>query len=204
MNDSQDKNNSPFKFLVVGLGNPENSHAHNRHNVGFSALDAISKVVVDQGIRFQPVFDGDLLKTTLKDSDSTFELFLFKPTTYMNNSGGPVAMLSRFYKISPENTYVVHDDIDLKLGKIKVKCGGGHGGHNGLKSVDSYISSRYSRIRIGVGRPEHKSQVASYVLSNFTNDEEIIMQHTYTKISVHLVLLLRREWPRFIEACSLI
>ena len=148
--------------LIVGLGNPGGKYAKNRHNIGFMVIDHL----ID---RLGPTpqsksgFKGELYKTG--------KILLLKPLTFMNLSGESVAAVKNFYKIENEHVIVIHDDLDLGLGAIRIKRGGSHGGHNGLKSIDAHIGADYIRVRFGIGRPEHKSQVISYVLSDFTPKE---------------------------------
>jgi PTH1 family peptidyl-tRNA hydrolase len=149
--------------LFIGLGNPGLQYEDTRHNIGFKVID---KLIDDSGAR-------DISKSSFhgKLSRSANTIFL-KPTTYMNLSGKSVQAIKHFFKIKLENIIVIHDDIDLPFGAVRFKKGGGHGGHNGLKSLDAMIGKEYLRVRIGVDKPEHKSQVADYVLHDF-NEEEI-------------------------------
>jgi len=147
--------------LIVGLGNPGKKYEFNRHNIGFLAVDYL----IDEfrASKISSKFKGELFKS---------EDFLFlKPNTFMNLSGESVVLVKEFYKISNENIIVIHDDIDLKLGALKFKIGGGSGGHNGLKSIDAHIGNDYYRVRVGVGRPERKEEVINHVLSDFKKDE---------------------------------
>ena len=148
--------------LFVGLGNPGSTYEKTRHNIGFRVID---KLVDDFKARniSKNAFHGELYR-----AGNT--LFL-KPSTYMNLSGKSVQAVKQFYKIETEDIVVIHDDIDLPFGAIRFKKGGGHGGHNGLKSIDDFIGKEYLRVRIGVGKPEHKSQVADYVLHPFSEEE---------------------------------
>ncbi|MBA1420146.1 MAG: aminoacyl-tRNA hydrolase [Epsilonproteobacteria bacterium] len=150
--------------LFVGLGNPGPQYENTRHNIGFKVID---KLVDDFGAR-------DISKTSFhgKLYRSSNSLFL-KPTTFMNLSGKSVQPVKQFFKVDLEDVIVIHDDIDLPFGAVRFKRGGGHGGHNGLKSLDASISKEYLRVRVrvGVGKPEHKSQVADYVLHNFSDEE---------------------------------
>ena len=148
--------------LFVGLGNPGSQYEKTRHNIGFKVID---KLVDDFEAReiSKTSFNGKLFR-------SVNSLFL-KPTTYMNLSGKSVLPVKQFFKVDLENVIVIHDDIDLPFGAVRFKRGGGHGGHNGLKSIDSVLTKEYIRVRIGVGKPEHKSQVADYVLHNFSEEE---------------------------------
>jgi len=152
--------------LFVGLGNPGSQYEETRHNIGFKVID---KLVNDFGARdiSKNTFHGQLYR-------SKNTLFL-KPTTYMNLSGKSVQSVKQFFKVELENIVVIHDDIDLPFGTVRFKSGGGHGGHNGLKSLDGAIGKEYIRVRIGVGKPEYKSQVADYVLHDFSQKECVML-----------------------------
>ena len=148
--------------LFVGLGNPGSRYESTRHNIGFKVID---RLVSDLGARdvSKASFEGQLFKYS--------NHFFLKPSTFMNLSGKSVLAVKQFYKIALEDTIVVHDDIDLPFGALRFKIGGGDGGHNGLKSIDRSIGKEYLRVRVGVGKPEHKSQVADYVLHDFSEEE---------------------------------
>lgn len=148
-------------MLIVGLGNPGSAYEHNRHNIGFMVIDELVSRNNAQKLSSSSSFKGELFKFS--------EHFLLKPNTFMNLSGESIIAVKNFYKI--EKVVVIHDDIDLPFGTLRFKHGGGHGGHNGLKSADEKISKEYIRVRIGIGKPEHKAQVASYVLSDFSKEE---------------------------------
>jgi peptidyl-tRNA hydrolase, PTH1 family len=151
--------------LLVGLGNPGARHAHNRHNVGFMAIDAIAR---RYGIpAFRSRFKGDLAELPIAGD----KRLLLKPQTFMNASGEAVLAAAGFYKIPPSEIVVIHDEIDLRPGKLRVKRGGGSAGHNGLRSIDAHLGADYWRVRIGVGHPGIKELVQAHVLQNFTGDE---------------------------------
>lgn len=151
--------------LVVGLGNPGSRYARNRHNVGFMAVDAIAR---RHGFpAFRNRFKGEVAEAPLAGARH----LLLKPQTFMNASGEAVAEAARFFKIAPEDIVVIHDEIDLRPGKLRVKRGGGNAGHNGLRSIDPLIGPDYWRVRIGVGHPGIKELVQPYVLQNFAADE---------------------------------
>ena len=152
-------------WLVVGLGNPGPSYEHNRHNVGFMAADAICR---RHGFSASQKKFGGLLSEGALGGEKTLCL---KPLTYMNLSGQSVGEACRFYKIAPENVIVIHDELALPLGDMRLKKGGGHAGHNGLKSIDSHIGQDYLRLRIGIGHPGQPELVSDYVLSNFSKAE---------------------------------
>ena len=150
-------------MLLVGLGNPGPKYAATRHNVGFMVVD---KLIDD--LHAIPLssssFKGELYKAQSH--------YLLKPLTFMNLSGESVVKVADYFKISTDDIIVVHDDLDLPFGALRFKRGGGHGGHNGLKSIDAHIGKEYIRIRIGIGKPQHKGEVASYVLAPFTQEEQ--------------------------------
>ena len=149
--------------LIVGLGNPGPTYSKNRHNIGFLIVDKLIEGFNAIDI-LNKKFSGELYKKE--------NLLLLKPTTFMNLSGKSVQSVVHFYKINVDDILVIHDEIDLPYGAIRVKKGGGNGGHNGLKSIDSLIGKDYYRLRVGVGRPPKKEMVASYVLSNFSQEEQ--------------------------------
>jgi PTH1 family peptidyl-tRNA hydrolase len=151
--------------LVVGLGNPGVRYARNRHNVGFMAVDAIARRHDFPGFRSR--FKGEISEGRLGGE----KRMLLKPQTFMNASGESVAEAARFYKISPAEIVVFHDEIDLRPGKLRVKCGGGSAGHNGLRSIDALLGPDFWRVRIGVGHPGIKELVQPYVLQNFMSEE---------------------------------
>jgi PTH1 family peptidyl-tRNA hydrolase len=148
--------------LIVGLGNIGDKYQLTRHNVGFMVIDEITKNLTTSNIQ-KSNFHSTLEK-------SAYDLYS-KPTTFMNNSGMAVQAIKEYYKLEMGDIIVIHDDIDLPFGTVKFKVGGGHGGHNGLRSIDSHIGKEYIRVRIGVGKPQDKSDVANYVLNNFSKEE---------------------------------
>lgn len=148
-------------YIVAGLGNPGSQYSLNRHNIGFMAIDVIAEQY--NFPPFKPKFNAHLSEGKIGDQ----RVILCKPLTYMNLSGRPIAELIKFYKIPLDHLYVLHDDLDLLPGTIKVKKGGGHGGHNGLKSIDACLGQEYWRLRLGIGHPGFKDAVSGYVLSNF-------------------------------------
>ena len=178
-------------FLVVGLGNPDREYQGNRHNVGFMAADECVR-------RFSfPDF-----KTKGKSLLSTGEAFgekiiFLKPLTYMNLSGESVLSVASFYKIPVENIIVIHDDMDLDVGRLKVKRGGSPAGHNGLKSIDAHLGVNYIRIRIGIGHPINKSDVCNFVLSDFSKEDKNIINERIDWIADHLDVLLKKGVEAF-------
>jgi PTH1 family peptidyl-tRNA hydrolase len=153
-------------LLFVGLGNKGGEYDNTRHNAGFLALDFLAEYLeIERREILQ--FKSSVFSIDFKGE----KIICVKPQTFMNLSGEAVLSIMQFYKIPLTNIFVFHDDIDLELAKIKFKIGGGAGGHNGLKSLDDLIGKDYTRIRIGVGRPEHKDDVSNFVLSNFKKGE---------------------------------
>lgn len=158
-------------LLIVGLGNPGKQYTNTRHNLGFMAADILSRRLSFSSFSPSGKFKGEIATGDAFGDKA----ILLKPTTYMNLSGEAVAAVSSYYKIPLEKIIVIHDDIDLKLGDMRVKLGGGHAGHNGLRSIDSHLGKDYWRIRVGVGRPEDREDVADYVLQNFSKEEKVVI-----------------------------
>lgn len=151
--------------LLVGLGNPGSRYARNRHNIGFMAVDAVARR--HRASDFRNRFKGKFTEISIGNE----RVLLLKPQTYMNASGEAVGAAARFFKILPSDIIVVHDEIDLRPGKLRVKLGGGSAGHNGLRSIDAAVGPNYWRVRIGVGHPGVKEFVQPYVLQNFLVEE---------------------------------
>jgi PTH1 family peptidyl-tRNA hydrolase len=151
--------------LIVGLGNPGSRHARNRHNIGFMAAEAIAR---RYGFAvFRSRFKGELAEGVIGGE----RRLLLMPQTFMNLSGESVLAAMSFYKIMPGEIVVIHDELDLRPGKVRVKRGGGNAGHNGLRSIDAMIGADFWRIRLGIGHPGVKELVHPYVLQNFPPDE---------------------------------
>ncbi|MBQ7524270.1 MAG: aminoacyl-tRNA hydrolase [Alphaproteobacteria bacterium] len=158
-------------FLIVGLGNPGLNYACTRHNLGFMLADYLA---YELGFPdFREKFDSVY---TEKSFDGNAKVFIQKPQTYMNNSGRAVSRLVAYYKIEPQNVFVIQDDLDLKPLQVRIRFGGSNGGHNGLRDIETVTGRNYWHIKIGIGRPLEKSQVADYVLSPFYKDELTAMQ----------------------------
>lgn len=180
-------------FLVVGLGNPGSQYANTRHNIGFMAADAICSRYNFES--FKKKFDGEIAAGQIGNE----KVLVLKPHTFMNLSGNSVVKAAQFYKILPENIVVIHDDMDLKVGQIKAKRGGGSGGHNGLKSIDSHITPNYNRIRIGVGHPQEKGpEVIDYVLGTFSKTDKDILENNFEIVEQAIEVLIKKG----IEGCS--
>tara|TARA_B110000438_G_scaffold254450_1_gene260689 strand:- start:41 stop:601 length:561 start_codon:yes stop_codon:yes gene_type:complete len=178
-------------LLLVGLGNPTPDNSNNRHNVGFSVINAINEKF--KLSKQKPKFKG--LLTTGKIDEQ--KVFAIKPLTFMNNSGVCIKELIEYFKIEVKNVFVFHDDMDIDIGKIKAKIGGGNAGHNGIDSLDKNIGKNYSRIRIGVGRPQKNSTGAEHVLDNFSSDEKQSVEKVTKNIIESLSILIRKDLDLF-------
>ncbi len=161
--------------LLVGLGNPGSKYEHTRHNAGAQWIEALAHQN-QCFLRSEKKFFGQFGKISISGE----ECYLLIPTTYMNLSGKAVQAVCQFYKISPKEILVVHDELDIPLGKIKLKKGGGHNGHNGLKDIIAKLANNreFSRLRIGIGHPDHANQVINYVLNKITPDDYLKMSQT--------------------------
>ncbi|MTH35602.1 aminoacyl-tRNA hydrolase [Paracoccus limosus] len=163
--------------LIVGLGNPGAKYQKNRHNIGFMALD---RIAADHGLSpWRARFQGEVAEGRLGGERVT----LLKPGTFMNLSGQSVGEAMRYLKLEPADIVVLHDELDLAPGKLRSKLGGGHAGHNGLRSIHQHIGENYRRLRIGIGHPGHKDRVAGYVLSDFAKAEEALVEDMLRGIS---------------------
>lgn len=179
--------------LLIGLGNPGKKYALNRHNIGFMAMDTLAGAYEFPSEKQK--FSGLLTEGIIGDAKT----LLFKPQKYMNLSGESVGELTRFHKIPLSHVIVFHDELDLPLGKIRVKRGGGAGGHNGLKSLDQHIGADYLRVRIGIGHPGNKDMVSDYVLSNFDKHEIESAIQILSSITIHMPVLLKGDEAGFMN-----
>jgi peptidyl-tRNA hydrolase, PTH1 family len=184
--------------LLVGLGNPGTSYANNRHNVGFTALDAIAKRYAFSSWRKR--FQGVFAEGTM-DSEKVIAL---KPTTYMNLSGQSVGEAVRFFKIDPNDVIVVYDEIELAPGKVRVKRGGGSAGHNGIKSIDAHIGTDYWRVRLGVGRPPGVQDVSNHVLQNFTKADMTWLNPFLEAVANSVPLLVAGDENKFMTKVAML
>lgn len=178
-------------LLLVGLGNPNPDNSNNRHNVGFLVIDAINEKF--KLSKQKPKFKG--LLTTGKINEQ--KVFAIKPLTFMNNSGVCIKELIEYFKIDVKNVFVFHDDMDINIGTIKAKLGGGNAGHNGIDSIDKNIGKNYSRIRIGVGRPKKNSTGAEHVLDNFSSEEQENVEKVTKNIIESLSILINKDLDLF-------
>ena len=170
--------------IIVGLGNPGPDYALTRHNIGFMAVDAIAADLAAGS--WQRKFKGLCASASCGKHD----VLLLKPMTFMNLSGESVGEAMRFYKLSPADVIVFHDDIDLLAGKAKVKQSGGHAGHNGLKSLDAHIGADYWRVRLGVGHPGDRAHVSDYVLGGFGKSDAAWLETLLGAVTKHFPLML--------------
>jgi PTH1 family peptidyl-tRNA hydrolase len=183
--------------LFIGLGNPGAKYAQNRHNVGFMALDRIAD---DHGFGpWRSKFNAEISDGRL----GAEKVVLIKPQTFMNRSGQAVGEAMRFYKLEPTDLVVFHDEIDLAPGKCRVKNGGGHAGHNGLRSIHEHIGPHYARVRIGVGHPGHKDRVPGYVLHDFAAAEQAWLDDLLRGMSDGAPYLADGNDARFSNAVAL-
>ena len=179
--------------IIAGLGNPGKKYTQNRHNIGFKILDSMAELN-----NFQPwrkKFQSQITEGHLNSK----KVMLIKPETFMNNSGNAIQEVLNFYKLNVENLTVIHDDLDLKIGKVKLKTGGGSAGHNGLKSIDQHVGSSYLRLRFGISRPANKAMVAKYVLSDFTVNDRDKIETLIIKISRHIEKLFNENQQEFLN-----
>ncbi len=183
--------------LFVGLGNPGPKYAFNRHNIGFMALDRIAE---DQGFGpWKSKFQAQITEGRL----GTDKVILLKPQTFMNLSGQSVGEAMRFYKLTPSDVIVFHDELDLAPGKARAKTGGGHAGHNGLRSIHQHIGADYDRIRLGIGHPGDKSRVSGYVLSDFAKADQNWLDDLLRGICDGAALLADGDAGKFMNAVAL-
>ncbi len=182
--------------LFVGLGNPGAKYARNRHNIGWMAVE---RIAADHGFApFRTKFQGRISEGRLGGE----KVALLLPTTFMNLSGQSVGEAARFYKVDPADVVVFHDEIDLAPGKLKCKTGGGHAGHNGLRSLHQHIGPDYARVRMGVGHPGHKDKVPGYVLHDFPKVDEDWLDDMLRGVSDGAPDLARGDTGRFLNAVA--
>ena len=178
-------------LLFVGLGNPSPDNENNRHNVGFKIIDAINKKFSLS--KQKPKFKG--LLTTGKIGDK--KVYAIKPLTFMNNSGICIRELIEYFKIDAADVIVFHDDLDINFGKIKAKFGGSSAGHNGIESIDKFIGKDYSRVRIGIGKPDSRINTTDHVLKDFDAEEKQKLETITSNITNSLAILLDKKLELF-------
>lgn len=174
-------------WLITGLGNPGAEYAATRHNIGFMAVDALARAA--HVASFSSKFHGEVASAEYGGE----KLILLKPQTYMNLSGKSVQAAMAFYKLPPAQVIVLHDELDLPLGKVRIKKGGGANGHNGLKDIDAMVGQDYWRVRLGIGHPGDAARVHGHVLSRFTADEVPMVEKVNTTFAEHLALFWKHS-----------
>lgn len=183
--------------LFVGLGNPGAKYAGNRHNIGFMAVD---RIAADHGFGpWKRAFKGQVAEGRL----GAEKVILLKPETFMNLSGEAVQGAMAFYKLAPADVVVFHDELDLAPGKLRVKQGGGHAGHNGLRSIHAHVGEAYGRVRMGIGHPGHKDAVAAYVLHDFAKADQDWLDDVLRGVSDGAAALAGGDAARFLNAVAL-
>ena len=178
-------------LLFVGLGNPTPDSQNNRHNIGFKVIDAINQKF---GLSKQkPKFKGLLTTGNIGDK----KVYAIKPLTFMNNSGICIRELIEYFKMDAADVIVFHDDLDIDVGRIKAKFGGSSAGHNGIESIDKFIGKDYSRVRIGIGKPDSKISISDYVLNDFNDEEKEKLENITENIITSLNILLDKKLELF-------
>ena len=178
-------------LLFVGLGNPTPDSKDNRHNVGFKIIYAINQKF---GLSKQkPKFKGLLTTGNIGEK----KIYAIKPLTFMNNSGICIRELIEYFKMDASDVIVFHDDLDIDFGRVKAKFGGSDAGHNGIASIDKFIGKEYSRVRIGIGKPDPKISVSDYVLNNFSDDEMEKIEFITKNITDSLSILIDKKLDLF-------
>ncbi len=183
--------------LFVGLGNPGSKYSRNRHNIGFMAVDRIAE---DHGFGpWKSKFQAEIAEGRLGSE----KVLLIKPQTFMNRSGQSVGEAMRFYKLESTDVTVFHDELDLAPSKVRVKAGGGHAGHNGLRSIHEHISPAYDRVRLGIGHPGRKEMVSPYVLSDFAKADADWLDDVLRGVSDGAGYLADGDGGKFMNAVAL-
>lgn len=180
-------------FIIAGLGNPGNDHCNNRHNLGFMAIDCIHSFYSFSSWKkkfYAEISEGNLdgIKTILS-----------KPQTFMNLSGKSIIEVINFYKPLLKNCLIIHDEMDIPVGKLRIKTGGGDSGHNGLKSISEKCGRDYKRLRIGIGRPQNAEYVSKYVLSSFSSEEKTVLEPILNNIAKYIPLLAKNKDNMFLN-----
>lgn len=180
-------------LLLVGLGNPGGDYAGNRHNIGFMAVDEI--VRRHSFGPFRSKFNGQLAEGSI----GSHKVLALKPMTYMNESGRSVGGAAAFYKIPSEDILVIHDELDLDPGRFRCKTGGGHAGHNGLRSIHAHIGEGYRRLRLGIGHPGDRAGVTSHVLKDFAKTDQVWLEPLLASVADHIGLVFDGNEPEFMN-----
>jgi PTH1 family peptidyl-tRNA hydrolase len=183
--------------IIAGLGNPGAQYAGNRHNIGFMAVDALQRL---------PSFSPWARKFKAEISEGEIggeKVLLIKPLTYMNLSGESVGEAMRFFKLAPADIIVIHDELDLLAGRARIKTGGGHGGHNGLKSIDAHCGKEYRRLRLGIGHPGDKERVHGHVLGDFAKTDRVWLDPLLDAIADNAAMLVKSEDSQLMNKLAL-
>ena len=183
--------------LFVGLGNPGSDYTKNRHNIGFMAVDEI--VHRHSFAPFRSKFQGQICEGTIAEQ----KVLVLKPTTYMNESGKAIQAAMAFYKLPIDDIIIFHDEMDLAAGKVRMKTGGGHAGHNGIRSIQSHIGAGFQRVRLGVGHPGDQEKVINHVLKDFSKADQQWLDKMIGAIGVNVGLLIKGEESSFMSKVSL-
>ena len=178
-------------LLLVGLGNPGSNYTNTRHNIGFKIIDAINSHF--KLSKQKPKFKGLLTTGNIDEK----KIYAIKPLTFMNNSGTAIKELIDYFKIDAKDVIVFHDDMDIDFGKVKAKFGGTSAGHNGIESIDKFIGKDYSRVRIGIGKPENKMSVSDFVLNDFSDDEQEHLEKITHNIIDSIAILIDKKLDLF-------
>ena len=178
-------------LLLVGLGNPGSNYTNTRHNIGFKIIDAIN--IHFKLSKQKPKFKGLLTTGNIDEK----KIYAIKPLTFMNNSGTAIKELIDYFKIDAKDVIVFHDDMDIDFGKVKAKFGGTSAGHNGIASIDKFIGKEYSRVRVGIGKPDKKISVSDYVLNNFNEEEKIQLDQITINIIDSIPILIDKKLDLF-------
>ena len=180
--------------LLVGLGNPGEKYRNTRHNIGFSVVDKIAEKYSQT--TWVKKFNGKSCQCRSEGN----KFILLKPETFMNNSGQSVIAIITFYKLNLSDLIVLHDDLDLGVGQIKIKHKGGHAGHNGIRSIHQAIGDQYTRIRIGIGHPGNRTDVSSYVLSDFNKSDKAQMDSFMKDCVTNINELISDNYTNFLKS----
>ncbi|WP_288427981.1 aminoacyl-tRNA hydrolase [uncultured Agrobacterium sp.] len=184
-------------IIIAGLGNPGSQYAGNRHNIGFMAVDALQRLP-----SFAPW--SRKFKAEISEGEIAGEkVLLMKPLTFMNLSGESVGEAMRFYKLKPGDIIAIHDELDLPAGRARIKIGGGHGGHNGLKSLDAHCGKEYRRLRLGIGHPGDKERVHGHVLGDFAKSDKVWLEPLIDAIADNASMLVKSEDSQLMNKLAL-
>ncbi|MDB5986827.1 MAG: aminoacyl-tRNA hydrolase [Nevskia sp.] len=176
---------------VIGLGNPGAEYARTRHNAGFWFADHLARAYRGN-FRVESKFGGELTRLRIGSAD----VLLLKPATFMNRSGEAAQKLVQFYKLTPADVLIAHDELDLPAGTVRLKRGGGHGGHNGLRSLHQHLGEDYLRLRIGIGHPGHRDLVLNYVLGRASGADQALIDDALARAQAAVETLFNQGWDK--------